>query len=139
MKKIAKKQHYILHKCNLLCYFVFVKKDDKVKPTDFMTGYEVRVYHGYKKTAADQLKDKQMFSEAVKNRLAMEESVKLPTGEEVNVSALELLVDAKLQDDLNNPERIDLVKWRKAAGEEVNQSEVALKGANELFGDIVNK
>lgn len=102
-----------------------------------MTGYEVRSYRGYKKSAADQLKDKQMFSTAIKNRLAMEEQVTLPTGELVNVSALELLVDAKLQDDLNNPERIDLVKWRKAAGEEVNQSEVSVRGADELFGDII--
>ena len=102
-----------------------------------MTGYEVRTYRGYKKTAADQMKDKQMFSTAIKNRLAMEEQVVLPTGELVNVPAIELLVDAKLQDDLNNPERIDLVKWRKAAGEEVNQAEVSVRGADELFGDIV--
>ncbi len=114
-------------------------KKDKVKPTELMTGYEVRTYKGYKKTAADQVLDQQMFSTAVKNRLAMEEQAKLPTGETVNVSALELLVDAKLQDDLNNPERIDLVKWRKAAGEEVTKVEADVKGANELFGDIVNK
>ena len=104
-----------------------------------MTGYEVRTYHGYKKTAADQMKDKRMFSDAIKNRLAMEEKVALPSGEVINVPAIDLLVDAKLQDDLNNPERIDLVKWRKAAGEEVNQAEVNVKGADELFGDIVNK
>lgn len=102
-----------------------------------MTGYEVRTYRGYKKSAADQMKDKQMFATAIKNRLAMEEQVVLPTGEIVNVPAVELLVDAKLQDDLNNPERIDLVKWRKAAGEEVNQSEVSVRGADELFGDII--
>lgn len=104
-----------------------------------MSGYEIRRIHGYKKTAADKLKDKAMFRTAVKNRLAMEEQVQLPSGEIVNVSAVELLVDAKLQDDLNNPERIDLVKWQKAAGEDVNQSEVSVKGADELFGDIVNK
>lgn len=111
---------------------------DKVKPTDLMTGYEVRSYHGYKKTAADQIKDKTMFRTAVKNRLAMEEQAKLPSGEVINVPAIDLLVDAKLNDDLNNPDRIDLVKWQKAAGEEVNQTEVNLRGADELFGDIVN-
>ena len=104
-----------------------------------MTGYEVRTYRGYKKSAADQLKDKAMFSTAIRNRLAMEEKVQLPSGEVVNVPAVDLLVDAKLQDDLNNPERIDLVKWRKAAGEEANTVENAIKGAEELFGDIVNK
>ena len=104
-----------------------------------MTGYEVRVYHGYKKSAADQLKDKAMFSNAIRDRLAMEEKVQLPSGEVVNIPAVNLLVDAKLQDDLNNPERIDLVKWRKAAGEEANTVENAIKGAEELFGDIVNK
>ena len=114
-------------------------KNEKLKPEEMMTGYEVRMYRGYKKTAADQLKDKAMFSSAIKDRLAMEEEVKLPTGETVNVPAIALLVDAKLQDDLNNPERIDLVKWRKAAGEEVTQIDANLRGADELFGDIVNK
>lgn len=113
--------------------------DNKVKPEDLMTGYEVRAYHGYKKTAADQIKDKAMFRNAVKNRLAMEERVSLPSGEVVNVPAIDLLVDEKLNDDLNNPDRIDLVKWQKAAGEDVNQTEVNLRGADELFGDIVNK
>ena len=104
-----------------------------------MTGYEIRQYHGYKKSAADQIKDKQMFSNAIKERLAMEERVVLPSGEVVNVPAVALLVDAKLKDDLDNPERIDLVKWRKAAGEEANTVENAIKSAEELFGDIVNK
>lgn len=114
-------------------------KEKKVKPTDLMTGYEIRQYRGYKKTVADSLKDKAMFSTAIRNRLAMEEKVQLPSGETVNVSALDLLVDTKLQDDLNNPERIDLVKWRKAAGEEVTKVEADVKGARELFGDIVNE
>lgn len=114
-------------------------KPNKVKPTDLMTGYEIREYRGYKKSAADELKDEQMFNKAVKKRLAMEEKVQLPTGELVNVSALDLLVDKKLQDDLNNPERIDLVKWRKAAGEDTTSAEVNVRGANELFGDIVIK
>ena len=109
-----------------------------MKKSDLMTGYEYRKYHGYTKSAADQLKDKQMFQTAVKNRLSMKEAVTLPTGEVANVSAVELLVDAKLNDDLNNPDRIDLVKWRKAAGEDVAQAEVTLRGADELFGDIVN-
>lgn len=113
---------------------------DKVKPTDLMSGYEYRTYRGYKKTAADQLKDKAMFRNAVRNRLAMEERVtSLETGEVVNVPAIDLLVDAKLQADLENPSSIDLVKWQKAAGEDVNQQEIQLRGADELFGDIVNK
>ena len=110
-----------------------------MKKEELMTGYEVRTYRGYKKSAADQIKDKAMFSNAILQRLAMEEQVVLPTGEVVNVPAVALLVDAKLQDDLDNPERIDLVKWRKAAGEEANTVENALKGAEELFGDIVNR
>lgn len=117
---------------------LYMKKDNTVKPEDIMTGYEIRSYRGYKKTTADQIVDKQMFSTAIKNRLAMEEQVRLPSGEVINVSALELLVDKKLQFDLNNPEEIDLVKWRKAAGEEVVQLDANLRGANELFGDIVN-
>lgn len=108
-----------------------------MKHEDFMTGYEIREYKGYKKTAGDELKNKSMFQTAVKNRLAMEEQVRLPSGETVKVSAVELLVDAKLQDDLDHPERIDLVKWQKAAGEEVIKTENEVKGADELFGDII--
>lgn len=116
------------------------KNSGKVKATDLMTGYEVRVYRGYKKTAGDQIKEGKMFSQAIKERLAMEEEVKcLETGEMINVSALDLLIDAKLEHDLKNPQDIDLVKWRKAAGEEVVQQDVRVKGANELFGDIVNE
>ena len=110
-----------------------------MKKEELMTGYEVRTYRGYKKSVGDQIKDKAMFSNAIKERLAMEERVALPTGEVINVPAVALLVDAKLQDDLNNPERIDLVKWRKAAGEEANTVEESMKGAMELFGDIINK
>ena len=111
----------------------------KVKKEDLMTGFEVRQYHGYKRSVGDLTKQKEMFKTAVKNRLAMEEKVMLPTGEVVNVSAAELLVDAKFQHDLDNPQGIDLTKWLKAAGEDVNQAEVTLRGADELFGDIVNK
>lgn len=121
------------HKCVILRVHM-----EKIKPEDVMTGYEIRTYRGYKKSAADQIIDKQMFSTAIKNRLAMEEQVTLPTGEVINVSALELLVDEKLQYDLNNPAEIDLVKWRKAAGEEVVQLDAKLSSADELFGDIVN-
>lgn len=104
-----------------------------------MTGTEYRIYHGYKKTAADKLKNKKMFEEAVRNRLAMEERVTLPSGEVVTVSAAELLVDAKFQHDLVCTQDLDLNKWAKAAGEDVNKQEVTLRGADELFGDIVNK
>lgn len=114
-------------------------KKDKIKPEELMTGYEIRRIHGYKKTPADQIKDKAMFRNAVKNRLAMEEKAVLPSGEVVNVSAVELLVDAKFNDDMNNPDRIDLTKWAKAAGEDTSSTEVSVKGADELFGDIVNK
>lgn len=135
--------YYVLRNILIKCYIVSVKKNktnDKVNPTELMTGYEIRTYRGYKKTAADQLKDQQMFSAAVKQRLAMTEQVKsAETGEMINVTALELLVDAKFQADLDNPEGIDLVKWRKAAGEEVVQSEVKVNGASELFGDIAIK
>lgn len=110
-----------------------------MRKEDFMTGYEIREYHGYKKTAGDKAKDKEMFKTAVKNRLAMEQKVKLPSGEVVNVSAAELLVDQKLQYDLDNPNSIDLTKWLKAAGEDVNQTDVTLRTADELFGDLVIK
>lgn len=110
-----------------------------MKITELMTDYEIREYHGYKKTASDKILDKAMLKEAIKNRLALNEQVRLPTGEVVKVSAADLLVDAKLNSDLEHPENIDLVKWVKAAGEEVNASEVTVKGADELFGDIVNK
>lgn len=110
-----------------------------MKKDDLMTGYEYRTYHGYKKTSADKLKDKRMFETAVRNRLAMEEQVVLESGEVVTVTAAELLVDKKFEHDLTCTQDIDLNKWAKAAGEDVNKQEVTLRGADELFGDIVIK
>lgn len=110
-----------------------------MKAEEFMTGYELREYRGYKKSIADQLKDKAAFKNAIKKRLATEEQVVTPEGEVITVSALDLLVDAKLQNDLTHPEDIDLTKWVKAAGEDVTQIEANLRGADELFGDIVIK
>ena len=113
--------------------------DKKLNATEFMTDKEIRLYTGYKKTKADVLKDKAAFRNAIKERLAATETVITEEGEVIEVSALQLLVDTKLQDDLKHPESIDLAKWLKVAGEDVTQIEANLKGADELFGDIVNK
>lgn len=112
---------------------------NKVKITDLMTGFEVRTFFGYKRTSADEIKDEQMLTKAVKRRLSKDVDVKLPTGEVVNVSGADLLVDAKFQHDLENPSEIDLTKWGKAAGEDTSTTNFNIEGAEELFGEIANK
>jgi len=115
------------------------KKTNKVKVTDLMTGFEVRTFFGYKRTAADEVKTEQALTNAVKKRLAKNVEVKTKEGEVVNVSGADLLVDAKFQHDLENPGEIDLTKWGKAAGEDTSTTNLNVVGADELFGDIVNK
>ena len=113
---------------------------EKVKITDLMTGFEVRTHFGYKRTAADEIKNEQVLKKAVQARLNRDvEVVTLETGEIVSIPAVDLLVDAKLQHDLANPSQIDLTKWAKAAGEDTVTQEVKVSGAADLFGDIVNK
>ena len=87
--------------------------------TEFMTGYEKRIFKGWHKTAADLLKDKKMLEATLKSVLAHEVDVSenLDTGEIVNLPVIDLLVLKKLGYDLDHPEKIDLKVYSAVLGE----------------------
>ena len=107
---------------------------------DLMTGYERRLVEGWKKTAADLLKDQKMLSNALKVALGVETVKKLESGEEVNIPIVyDLLIDL-LAYWKEHPEKIDLKVLSTVLGETKQEVSIdAKKGADELFGDIVNK
>lgn len=107
---------------------------------EFMTGYERRLTDGIKKSAADLLKDQKMLSNALKVALGVETVRKLESGEEVNIPIVyDLLIDL-LAYWKEHPEKIDLKVLSTVLGETKQEVSIdAKKGADELFGDIVNK
>ena len=107
---------------------------------DLMTGYEHRVYEGWKKSAADLLKDQKMLANALRTALGVETVRKLESGEEVNIPIVYDLLIELLAYWKQHPEKIDLKTLSTVLGESKQEVSIeARKGADELFGDIVNK
>lgn len=107
--------------------------------TDFMNGYEKRIYKGYRKTQADLLKDNKMLSNVVKECMGIEVEKTLDDGTMVNVPVAVELVALKLSYLKEHPEKIDLKELSSVLGEQKVEANLNVKGAQELFGDIVNK
>ena len=106
---------------------------------ELMTGYETRVYEGWRKSAADLLKDQKMLSNALRVSLGVETVRKLETGEVVNIPIVYDLLIELLAYWKEHPEKIDLKTLSTVLGETKQETNVNVKGANELFGDIANK
>lgn len=103
-----------------------------------MTGYEKRIYNGWKKSAADLLKDNKMLSNALKTCLGAETERKLASGEVVNLPIVYDLLIELLAYWKEHPEKIDLKTLSTVLGETKQEVNLNARGANELFGDIVN-
>lgn len=108
----------------------------KNKNEEFMTGYEVRVFDGWKKTAADMLKDKKMLETTLKRALGHEVDMTLETGETVNVPVIDALVLTKIAFDLKHPANIDLKVYSAVLGETKQVLEVESTPASEMFKGI---
>ena len=105
--------------------------------TDFMTGYEARLFKGWHKTAADKLKDQKMLEVTLKKVLAHEtEAAVLESGEVVNLPVIDLLVLKKLGYDLEHPEKIDLKVYSAVLGETKQEINVASETASDIFKGI---
>lgn len=85
--------------------------------TELMTGYEKRIYAGYKKSAADLLKDNKMVATALKNCLGTEVERKLASGEVVNLPLIYDLLIELLAYWKDHPEKIDLKVLSTVLGE----------------------
>ena len=110
-----------------------------MESTELMTGYEKRVYNGWKKTAADELKDKKMLELTLKKVLAHEVAteITLETGEVVNLPILDVLVLKKLGYDLEHPEKIDLKVYSAVLGETKQELNLGTnETASELFKGV---
>lgn len=102
-----------------------------------MSGYEIRIVKQLMSSKADVLKEDKMVNSVVRAALGTPVETTLEGGEAVNVNPLTKLVAARINYELNNPKDIDLEKWGKILGEQKIEQAIELKGADELFGDIV--
>ena len=107
--------------------------------TEFMTGYEKRVFNGWKKTAADLLKDGKMLEATLKRVLSHEiptEDLALESGEVVNIPLIELLVLKKVGYDLDHPKEIDLKAYSSVLGETKQEIYTSVEAASDIFKGI---
>ena len=105
--------------------------------TDLMTGYEKRIYAGWKKSAADLLKDNKMVATALKNCLGTEVERILSSGEVVNIPVVYDLLIELLAYWKEHPEKIDLKVLSTVLGE--TKQELDLNGtiqATDIFKGV---
>lgn len=95
-----------------------------------MTDYEKRVVNNLPPSKSDKALESAVLKNAVLSALNREENGK---------SILNTLIEKRIKHELEVPREIDLAKWQKILGEDINKSEVKVQGADELFGDIVIK
>ncbi len=107
--------------------------------SDYMSGYEARIYKGYKKSAADMLRDDRMLQNTVKKCLGVEVEKILDDGSTANIPVAVELVALKLSYWKDHPEKIDLKELSTVLGENKVEGQITLRGASELFGDIAIK
>ena len=112
--------------------------DNKMKLLN-ISGYEKRVLTDLEKTKADELKDTRTLSNAVKKVLNLPIDERIDDDTVVNIPIAEILVTKKIAYLLEHPEKIDLKEISSVLGEQKMEVNANLKGADELFGDIVNK
>ena len=97
---------------------------------DLLDGYEKRVVNELPSSKADKMLENAVLKNAVIQALNKEENGK---------SILNTLIEKRIEHELEVPREIDLAKWQKILGEDINKTEVKVRGADELFGDIVIK
>jgi len=107
--------------------------------TDLMTGYELRLAKGKRKSAADLLKDEKMVATAVRDVLGVEVERRLESGEVVNIPlAYDLVIDyfGYLK---KNPGKIDLKVLSAVLGETKVEVSTDKETASDVFGGIAVK
>ena len=110
----------------------------KTGSINLVNGYEKRILNGYEKTSADLLKDNKMLSNAVKKCLGVMVEDTLEDGTVVNVPVVTMIAAKKLAYYMEHPEKADLKELSSVLGEQKVEANLNIKGADELFGDIVN-
>jgi len=118
---------------------VLMGKASKVRPKQvgILSDFEQHIYRKVNKGKADQLKESKMIQEALKRALGIEHEVVLDGGERVVVSTIDMVVAKTLKDVLENPTTSKLKDLSAISGEQKTTLDVSVRGAKELFGDIV--
>lgn len=108
--------------------------DTKSSNKNLMTGYESRIFRGWKKSAADLLKDDKMVTNTLRSSLGVEVPVKmLDTGEIVNVPIVVDLIAAKLSYLKDHPRDIDLKELSTVLGEIKQDTNLNIQNASDVF------
>lgn len=114
-------------------------KASKVRPKQvgILSDFEQHIYRRVNKGKADQLKESKIIQETLKRALGIEHEVVLDGGERVVVSTIDMVVAKTLKDVLENPTTSKLKDLSAISGEQKTTLDVSVRGAKELFGDIV--
>lgn len=102
-----------------------------------MTGYEQRVYAGWKKSAGDLLKDQKMVANALKNCLGVEIEKVLPSGEVINLPIVYDLIGDLIRYWKDHPEKIDLKVLSTVLGETKQEIAIESETATDIFKGVV--
>lgn len=103
-----------------------------------LPNYEQNMYSGLKgKSTVDELKENSMIKRSLLRCLGSNVSMKLETGEVVDVTIADIVVARTLQDAIENPTPAKLKDLAAITGELKEKAEVALTPLQELLGDIV--
>ncbi len=108
-----------------------------METTDFLTGYETRVYKGYKKTPADLIKDKKMVAGAYTHVLSTEIDKQLEDGTIVSLPILVDLVVEQIKYWKKNPSKIDMRTLALVLGELKQEVVVETESASDVFKGVV--
>jgi hypothetical protein len=101
----------------------------------FLTGYETRIYKGYKKTDADKLKEKKMIASTVQEVLATPVTVEL-SGELVEVPLVVDLIALKMKYLKEHPEKIDLKELSAVLGEQKQEVVIDTQKPSDIFRGV---
>ena len=134
-----KNYHFCTIDVYKMCDIVRLRGGLSMDKTCFMSGYEKRLYSGYEKSQADLLKDSKMLQNTVKECLGVPVEIEDDDGTKVSVPVAVMLVGKKIKYMTEHPEKIDLKELSAVLGESKVEVDATLRGASELFGDIVVK
>lgn len=101
-----------------------------------LSGYEKRIYSGWKKSAADLLKDNKMVANALKNCLGSEVERHLESGEIVNLPVVYDLLIELLAYWKTHPEKIDLKVLSSVLGETKQEVVIETETATDIFKGV---
>jgi hypothetical protein len=116
---------------------------NELQVEDFLSGYETRIYRGYKKTAGDKLKDKKVVASTIQEALTTGVVVQTDDGEVLEVPLIVNLVALKLQYFREHPDKIDLKELSTILGEQKQEIVIDTQKASDIFkgvavGDVID-